>query len=87
METVRPLTDPMCITLVRMASVEWIGVMETTGIGFWHPRGQERLILQALMNRGLIDRSEAGVFLTATGASIAGDLVRRGWTVDGAPDA
>lgn len=47
-----PLTGPMCYVLGKIAE-------GATG-PLWFPRGQERLILSGLYNRGLIDHSWAG---------------------------
>jgi hypothetical protein len=37
----------------------------------YYPAGQERLILQGLLNRQLIDEDEAGLLLTAAGVELA----------------
>lgn len=65
-----PLTNPMRMVLIRMASTAWAEMLRDQlggGQWYWYPHGQERMILQALFNRDLIVRTGTGLALTEAG--------------------
>lgn len=80
----RPLTLPQSLVLVRMADKDWHLHQFLFGSWYWYPRGQERMIMQGLVNRDLVERSSDGkLVLTRAGRDEAAYLRTQGWTVDG----